>query len=358
MVAGMGNSRHIRIGNRLIGPGSPTYVIAEISANHNQELERAVAMIHEAARAGADAVKFQTYTADTITIDSDRPEFRIAAGTVWDGRMLYDLYREAFTPWDWFPELARQAAISEIQFFSSPFDDSAVALLETLDVPAYKIASNEIVDMGLIKRVASTGKPVIISTGMASFEEIAEALSAAREAGATEIALLKCTSAYPAPPSEVNLNTIPHMADAFDVPVGLSDHTMGIAVPVAAVARGAAIVEKHFTLRRSDGGPDSGFSLEPHEFAEMVSQIRVAEQALGEVSYTPTERELGNRALRRSLFVVEDVAAGESFTSENVRSIRPGHGLHTRHLNEVIGRTAERDVSRGTPLTWDMIEPE
>lgn len=345
----------IRIGDRVVGRGAPTYVIAEVSANHGQHLERAIELVRAAARAGADAVKFQTYTPDTITIDAPGAEFQIRAGTVWDGRTLYDLYREAYTPWDWFPALAEEAAGNRIQFFSSPFDPTAVDLLERLDVPAYKIASAEIIDLGLIRRVASTRKPMIISTGMATMAEIEEAVQAARDGGAEQIALLKCTSAYPAPPDEVNLRTIPHMEAAFGVPVGLSDHTLGIAVPVAAVALGAAIVEKHVTLARVDGGPDAGFSLEPDEFRRMVDEIRVAEQALGAVSYSPTSREEPSRILRRSLFVVADVREGEPFSAENVRSIRPGHGLHTRHLGEVIGRRAARDVERGTPLSWDLV---
>lgn len=346
------------IDGRPIGDVPPcTFVIAELSANHGGSLESALRIVTAASDAGADAVKLQTYRPDTITIDADTELFRISSGTVWDGRTLYSLYEEAYTPWEWHVTLRDRALALGMTWLSSPFDSTAVELLESLDAPAYKIASFEIVDIGLIRRVAETGKPLIISTGMATLAEIEEAVAAARDAGAVEIALLKCTSAYPAPPNEVDVRTIPHMAAAFGVPVGLSDHTLGIAVPVAAVALGAVIVEKHLTLSRADGGPDSGFSLEPDEFAEMVSQIRIAEQALGQVSYTPTAQEVASRSLRRSLFVVADVKAGESFTESNVRSIRPGQGLHTRHLPEVLGRHATRDIERGTPLSWGLIAP-
>lgn len=345
-------------GRRIGGTPPRAFVIAELSANHGGSLDTALAIVRVAAEAGADAVKLQTYRPDTITIDADSEHFRIQSGTVWDGRTLYSLYQQAYTPWEWHAPIRDEALRLGMTWFSSPFDSTAIDLLESLDVPAYKIASFEIVDVGLIRRIAATGKPMIISTGMATYEEIAEAVAAARDAGATEIALLKCTSAYPAPPDEVNLRTIPHMANAFGVPVGLSDHTMGIAVPVAAVALGAVIVEKHVTMRRSEGGPDSGFSLEPTELSDMVSQIRVAEQALGQVSYAPTQREAPSRILRRSLFVVEDIRAGELFTAANVRSIRPGHGLHTRHLPEILGRRAARSIARGTPLSWDIVAAE
>jgi pseudaminic acid synthase len=345
----------MQIASRQIGDGAPAYVIAELSANHRQRLEAAAELVSAAADAGADAVKLQTYTADTITIDADGPEFRISSGTAWDGRTLHDLYAEAATPWEWHEPLQRLATERGIHFFSSPFDASAVELLEGLGVPAYKIASFEIVDVGLISRVARTGKPMIISTGMATADEIGEAVSAARSAGARDVALLKCTSAYPAPPEESNLRTIPDMAARFGVPVGFSDHTLGTTVPVAAVAVGAAIVEKHLTVSRADGGPDGAFSLEPAEFAAMVEAIRTAERAMGEVSYQPGDHEAPSRILRRSLFVVEDVAAGQPFTEGNLRSIRPGHGLHTRHLPELLGRRAARDVARGTPMSWELV---
>lgn len=347
----------MEIDGRSIGAAeSRTFVIAEISANHGGKLERALEIVRAAAAARVDAIKLQTYRPDTITLDQDSEPFRVSSGTIWDGRTLYGLYEEAQTPWEWHEPIRDEALRHGLTWFSSPFDPTAVDFLEDLDVPAYKIASFEIVDIGLIQRAAATGKPLIISTGMATYEEIEEAVTAARDAGATEIALLKCTSAYPSPPEEVDLRTIPHMAQAFGVPVGLSDHTMGIAVPVAAVALGAVIIEKHVTLRRADGGPDSGFSLEPPELSEMVTQIRVAERALGEVSYQPTDSETASRALRRSLFVVADVRAGEPFTEANVRSIRPGHGMHTRHLPEVLGSRATRDVERGTPLSWELVD--
>jgi pseudaminic acid synthase len=346
----------VLIGSRTIGPGNPVYIIAELSANHNQDFEQAVKIIHAAKDAGADAVKIQTYTPDTITMRSDREEFRIGGGTLWDGRTLYDLYGEAYTPWDWQPRLKRVANDMGLELFSSPFDASAVDFLEKMDVPAYKVASFEIVDIPLVQRMASTGNPLIISTGMATLEEIDEAVNAARHAGARDIALLKCTSAYPASPDEMNLRTIPELARRFNVPAGLSDHTMGIAAPVAAVALGACIIEKHLALSRSQKGPDSAFSLEPQEFNAMVEAVRVAERSLGQVHFGPGAHEASSRIFRRSLFVVEDLKRGQSFNEENVRSIRPAHGLHTRHLAEVVGRRAVRDIEKGTPLSWDMVE--
>lgn len=348
----------MKIADRRVGDGAPAYVVAELSANHQQRFETAEALVDAAAAAGADAVKLQTYTADTITIDADSAEFRIDSGTVWDGRTLHQLYREAYTPWEWHEPLQRRAAELGLHFFSSPFDETAVAFLLQLDVPAFKIASFELVDVGLIARVAALGKPMILSTGMATLEEITEGIEVARAAGARDVALLKCTSAYPAPPEESDLRTIPDMAARFGVPVGLSDHTLGTAVPVAAVALGACIIEKHLTLSRADGGPDSGFSLEPHEFRAMVDQIRIAERALGTVNYEPSAREAPSRILRRSLFAVEPISAGEPFTLRNVRSIRPGHGLHTRYLPGLLGRHAARDIARGTPLAWDLVEGE
>jgi len=346
----------IEINGRRIGAGFPVYIVAELSANHHQNFDEAAKLIAAAKDAGADAIKLQTYTADTLTINSDKPYFRIGRGTIWEGRTLHDLYGEAYTPWDWQPKLKAIAEELGMDLFSSPFDASAVEFLEGMNVPAYKIASFELVDLPLIAAVARTGKPVIMSTGMATFEEIEEAVGVARAGGASELALLKCTSSYPAPPSEMNLRTIPHLAAAFGVPVGLSDHTMGVAAPLAAVALGACLIEKHFTLSRSTPGPDSAFSLEPHEFKAMVDAVRIAERSLGEVHYGASDAEAASRIFRRSLFVVEDVRAGEPFTSRNVRSIRPAHGLHTRHLGEVLGRRATRDIERGTPLSWDLIE--
>jgi N-acetylneuraminate synthase len=350
----MSDARSMSVGGRAIGPGRPVYVVAEVSANHGQSLERAFEILAAAREAGADAIKVQTYTPDTMTIDCDSEHFRIR-GTIWDGRGLHELYGEAFTPWDWQPVLRDRAQELGMDFFSTPFDTSAVDFLEGLDVPVYKIASFELVDLPLLRKIGGTGRPVILSTGMASLGEIEEAVTTLRGSGCGDLALLKCTSAYPASAAEMNLRTIPHLADTFDVPVGLSDHTLGNAVPAAAVALGACIIEKHFTLSRSDPGPDSSFSLEPHEFREMVDTVRLVEQALGSVHYGVGEREASSRAFRRSLFVVADVAAGETFTAENVRSIRPGAGLHPRHLEEVLGRRAAADVRRGTPLAWPLV---
>ena len=343
------------INDRIIGPGHPTYIIAELSANHNQSFDQAVALIKAAKEAGADAVKLQTYTPDTLTINCDSDLFIHSKDSLWAGKTLYELYSEAYMPWEWQPKLKKIADEIGIDLFSTAFDPTAVDFLEEMGVPVHKVASFEIVDIPLIEKMARTGKPLIISTGMATLSEIEEAVQAARKAGATQIALLKCTSAYPAPPEEMNLRTIPHLAEAFGVLVGLSDHTLGIAVPVAAVALGACIVEKHFTLSRDEPGPDSTFSLEPHEFKEMVKAIHVAEKALGEVCYEVTEREAASLVFRRSLFVVKDIKAGEIFTEENVRSIRPGYGLHSRYLRNVLGRRAAQDIERGTPLSWDLI---
>jgi pseudaminic acid synthase len=343
------------IGGRSVGPGQPVYVVAEMSGNHDQEFERAVRILHEAKKAGADAVKLQTYTPDTLTIDCDNQYFRIQEGTIWQGRTLYELYGEAYTPWDWQPKLMDIARAMGLDLFSTPFDHSAVDFLEEMDIPVYKIASFEVVDIPLIERVAQTGKPIILSTGMATLSEIDEAVRSARKAGASDIALLKCTSAYPAPADELNLRTIPHLSQAFGVPVGLSDHTLTTAVPVAAVALGACIIEKHLTLSRQRPGPDTAFSLEPAEFRSMVDAIRVVEQALGRVSYETTQGETATRLFRRSLFVVQDMKAGEVFSTENVRSIRPGHGLHPRYLKEVLGRCAVTDIMKGTPLAWGLV---
>lgn len=345
----------IQIGGVGIGEDCPVFCIAELSANHGGDFERAVKIVHAAKDAGADAVKLQTYTAATITLKSDKACFRIAGGTLWDGRTLHDLYQEAFTPWEWQPKLKQIADGLGLQLFSSAFDDSAVDFLEKMNVPAHKVASFELVDIGLIKKMARTGKPLIMSTGMASEDEIAEAVNAAREAGATQIALLQCTSAYPAPPEEANLLAIPELARRFDCPAGLSDHTMGVAVPVAAVALGACLIEKHLCLSRADGGPDSAFSLEPNEFRAMVEAVRTAEKALGSPQFAIGKRESASLKFRRSLFVVEDVKKGDLFTKENVRSIRPADGLHPRHLNEVLGQHAACDVERGTPLMWELV---
>ena len=348
-------SSPFRIAGRLIGSGYPAYIVAELSANHNQDFRQARDLVHAAKEAGADAVKLQTYTPDTITIACDRECFRIGGGTLWDGRTLHELYREAYTPWDWHPKLKQLADQVGIHLFSSPFDVSAVDFLETINVPAYKLASCELVDLPLIRKLAGTGKPLIISTGMATIDDIEEALATARDAGARELALLKCTSAYPAPPEEMHLRTIPAFIQRFRIAVGLSDHTTGIAAPVAAVALGACIIEKHLTLSRTLGGPDAEFSLEPDEFREMVAAVRIAEKALGSVQFGPTLHEQSSQRFRRSLFVVQDMEQGEAFTSDNVRSIRPADGLHTRYMTQILGKRAAQPIARGTPLHWDLI---
>ena len=346
--------KEISIKEKSIGCGQPVYVVAEMSANHCGKFDQAVKIIHAAKEAGADAIKLQTYTPDTMTIDCKKVDFLVGKGTLWEGRNLYELYAEAFTPWEWQPELKQIAEDVGLHFFSTPFDSTAVDFLEKMDVPAHKIASFELVDIPLLQKIGSTKKPVIMSTGMANLTEIEEAVMTLREAGCVEIAILKCTSAYPAPAEEMNLRTIPHLSEAFSCPVGLSDHTLGIAVPVAAVSLGACIIEKHFTLSRSIPGPDSAFSLEPHEFREMVKSIRIVEKALGTITYTPSEQEAKMQAYRRSLFVVKDIKAGDRFTQDNVRSIRPGYGLHPKYLSNILGRNASRDIERGTPVSWDL----
>ncbi len=346
---------HLNIGEHRVGPGCPVYVVAELSANHNQDFDQAVRIIQAAKDSGADAVKLQTYTADTMTIASDREQFRIAGGTLWDGRTLHELYGEAYTPWDWQPKLKQVANDLGLDLFSSPFDGSAVDFLEKMNVPAHKLASFELVDIALIQKIAGTGKPLIMSTGMATVEEIEEAVQAAKQADATQIALLKCTSAYPATPDDMNLRTIPELANRFGVPAGLSDHTLGTAVAVAAVTLGACIIEKHITLSRSLKGPDGEFSLEPQEFKAMVEAVRTAERALGEIRFGVSVGEENSRVFRRSLFVVHDIRQGDLFTAGNVRSIRPGHGLHPRHLPQVLAKRAACDIERGTPLDWDLI---
>lgn len=346
----------VTIGRRTVGEGHPVYVIAEVSANHHQDFEQAMKIVRAAKDAGADAIKLQTYTPDTMTIACNRPEFLIGGGTIWDGTTLYELYGQAYTPWEWQPRLKEVANDLGMDLFSTPFDDTAVDFLEKMGVPAHKLASFELVDIPLIQKIARTGKPLIMSTGMSTVEEIKEAVATARASGAADIALLKCTSAYPALPEEMNLRTIPDLSRRFDVPVGLSDHTMDSAVAVAAVSLGACIIEKHLTLSRSEPGPDSAFSLEPQEFKTMVDAVRVTEKALGTVHFGIEEKEASSRVFRRSLFVVQDVKRGEAFTGENVRSIRPGYGLHTRHLPEVVGQRAACDIERGTPLSWNLIQ--
>jgi N-acetylneuraminate synthase len=345
----------LALNQRRIGPGEPCYVIAEMSGNHNQSFERAIDIVRAAKASGADAVKLQTYTADTLTIDSTAAWFQVPGETVWGGRTLHQLYREAYTPWEWQPDLIREARTLGLDVFSTPFDETAVEFLERCGIPAYKIASFEIVDLALLRVIGATRKPVIMSTGMATLAEIEEAVITLRSAGTKDLALLKCTSAYPASPAEMNLRTIPHLAQTFGVPSGLSDHTLGSAVAIAAVALGASIIEKHFTFERAGGGPDAAFSMEPAEFAGMVKDIRNVEQALGGVSYQRTVSESKNVCFRRSLFVIKDVVRGEQFTPENIRSIRPGYGLAPRFLPQVLGKTASCDIARGTPLAWDHI---
>ncbi|MCZ8312836.1 MAG: pseudaminic acid synthase [Magnetospirillum sp.] len=347
--------KSIDIDGRRIASDAPPYVIAEISGNHNASLDRAFALMDAAKTAGADAVKLQTYTADTITLDIDAPGFVIEDG-LWKGRRLYELYDEAHTPWAWMQPLFEHGRRIGITVFSSPFDATAVDLLENLQAPAYKIASFEMVDLPLVRRCAATGKPLVISTGMADETEIGEAVAAARDAGAREIALLHCVSGYPAPAENMNLRTIADLASRFEVTVGLSDHTLGIGAAVASVALGAAIVEKHLTLKRSDGGPDAAFSLEPTELATLCREVRTAWHALGRIDYGLKSSERSSVAYRRSLYVVEDVTAGEPFTLANVRSIRPGHGLPPRDIEAILGRPARMDVSRGTPLSMDLID--
>jgi len=344
-----------QINGRKIGPDHPTYMIAEMSANHHQSLATARQLIHAMSESGADAVKLQTYTPDTLTIDCDAEHFRVGAGTIWEGRKLHELYAEACTPWQWHAELFELANRLGMDCFSSPFDRTSVDFLEPLNPPAYKIASFELVDLPLIEYVASQGRPIIMSTGMASLQEITEAVQVVHNAG-VPLALLKCTSAYPSPPSSMNLRTIVDLGNRFNVTVGLSDHTLGTEVAVAAVAVGARVIEKHFTLSRQVPGPDSAFSLEPDEFKSMVDSVRVAEAAMGKVSYERSEKEQASIVFRRSLFIVQDIAAGQQFTEQNVRSIRPGHGLPPKHLPEVIGCRATTALTRGTPLSWQHID--
>jgi len=350
----MAQSPEIEIAGRRIGADQPPFVICELSGNHNGSLDRALAMVDAAADTGCDAIKIQTYTADTITMDVDRPEFRITGG-LWDGRSLYELYQEACTPYDWHPAIFERARKRGVTIFSSPFDETAVDLLADLDTPAFKIASFEAVDLPLIRYAAGKGKPLIISTGMANLAEMEAARDAALAAGAPGVALLHCVSSYPATFADANVRTVADMAARFGCPIGLSDHTMGTAASVAAVAMGASIIEKHFTLARADGGPDADFSLEPAEFTALVRDTKAAWEALGRAHYDVLGSERGNLQFRRSLYVAADVKAGEPLTPANVRSIRPGNGLAPTHFEAVLGRSAARDLKRGEPLAWDML---
>lgn len=345
------------IANRKIGQDAPPFIIAEMSGNHNQSLERALEIVDAAARAGAHALKIQTYTADTMTLDVDAPDFVINdAKSLWNGRKLYDLYHEAHTPWEWHAPIFERARRHGMIPFSTPFDDTAVDFLESLDVAFYKIASFENTDLPLIRRVAKTGKPMIISTGMASVAELDDTVRAAREAGCKDLVLLKCTSTYPATPANTNILTIPHMRELFGCEIGLSDHTMGVGVSVAAVALGATVIEKHFTLNRADGGVDSTFSLEPQELQALVVETERAWQSLGRVSYGATRAEQASLQFRRSLYASQDIAAGEQLTAANVRAIRPGMGLMPKHLDTVLTRKAKVAIKRGTALNWDLLD--
>jgi pseudaminic acid synthase len=348
-----------KIGDREIGSHVRPYLIAEMSGNHNNSLQKALEIVDAAAAAGADAIKLQTYTPDTMTLNLSTPGFVINdPKSLWNGRQLYDLYAEANTPWEWHAPIMIRAQEHGIQCFSSPFDSTAVDFLEELGAPAYKIASFEMIDIPLIQKVASTGKPIIISTGMANISEISEAVSAARLAGASQIVLLKCTSTYPATPENSNLATIPNMRETFGCMIGLSDHTMGCGVAIASVAMGAPVIEKHFTLRRSDGGVDSAFSMEPHEFSLMREECDRAWQAIGKITYGGTKAEDDSRMFRRSLYIAKDLNAGEILTTENLRAVRPGFGLPPKFFNELVGRPVARDLSAGTPADWSMFLSE
>jgi pseudaminic acid synthase len=349
----------MRIGRHPVGPDHPPLIIAELSANHNGSLERALAVVDAVAAAGAQVLKLQTYTADTLTLDVDRPEFRIdSPDSPWAGRTLYDLYQEGSTPWEWHAPIADRCAELGLEWFSSPFDPTAVDFLAELDAPAYKIASFEIVDLPLIRHAAAKGKPLVISTGMATLAEIDAAVRTAREAGTGEIVLLQCTSTYPATPANSNLKTIPHLGRAFDCPVGLSDHTLGLGVPLAAVALGAVVIEKHVTLARSDGGVDAAFSLEPDELRALVEESERARQSLGDVRYGPLAAEAASLAHRRSLYVTQDLPAGAVLTPQNLRSVRPANGLPPAELDALLGQRVGRDVPRGTPASWDLLSAE
>lgn len=348
--------KRIRIGERFLGEGEPTFIVAELSANHLQDYHRAEETIRAAKEAGADGVKLQTYTPDTITMDCDNEYFQIKQGTIWDGTTFYKLYQEAYTPWDWQPKLMKLANELGMECFSSPFDFTAVDFMEEMKMPAYKIASFEIRDIPLIRKIARLGKPVIMATGIAYLEDIERAVRVCREEGNEQIVLLKCTSTYPTPYEDMNIKVLPNMAETFGCLTGLSDHSMGTAVAVASVALGAKMIEKHFTLSRADGGPDAAFSMEPEEFRRMADDVRIVEKALGEVTYKLTDKQEKSREEGRSLFVVKDMKAGDIFTEDNMRSIRPAFGMAPRHYEEILGKKARTDIRRGTPLGWEHVE--
>ena len=349
-------SKEFQIGKIKVGANSRAMIVAELSGNHNGDYNRAKEIIHAAAEAGADAVKLQTYTADTITIDCDKPWFMTSEGSLWEGRTLHDLYKEAYTPWEWHAGLIEEANKLGMECFSSPFDFTAVDYLEDLKVPAYKIASFEINDIPLIRKIAKLNKPIIFATGIAYEEDIKLALDTCKEEGNDQIILLKCVSAYPTPYNMVNLRMMQNLADKYDCLVGISDHTLGNVVATGSIALGGKMIEKHLTLNRSAGGVDDAFSMEPEEFAKMVKDVRIMEEALGSYEYELSDKQASERRLSRSLFVVEDIKAGEKLTPENVRSIRPGNGMHTKHYEEVLGMTAVRDLEKGTPLSWELIK--
>lgn len=352
----MNSIKPFYIGKIQVGPGCRPFVIAEMSGNHNQSLQRALQIVDAAAEAGAHALKIQTYTADTMTLDLDKREFSITnSDSLWKGKSLYQLYKEAYTPWEWHQPIFDRCAELGMIAFSTPFDETAVDFLETLDVPCYKVASFENTDLPLIRKIAATGKPMIISTGMATVAELDETVRVAREAGCKDIVLLKCTSTYPATPENSNLLTIPHMGELFQCQVGLSDHTMGVGVAVAGVALGAVAIEKHFTLRRADGGVDAQFSLEPDEMRSLVTETERAWSALGVVAYGPSAAERPSLEHRRSLYIVRDMNAGEVFTRDNLRTIRPGFGLPPKFVEVFLGRKASRDIKKGTPLNWELL---
>lgn len=346
----------IKIGDKEVGGNAPAFIIAELSGNHKGSIETAKEIIKAAADAGVDAVKLQTYTADTITLDCDNEYFQITQGTIWDGRTLYNLYQEAYTPWEWHKELIDYAKSLGLICFSSPFDLTAVDFLEELDVPAYKIASFEINDIRLIEYVASKGKPVIMSTGVATEEEIEEAIAACKRMGNEQVIVLKCASAYPTPMEDVNLRTLVDMKTRFDVEVGFSDHTLGHTVPLGAIALGAKVIEKHIVVSRAEGSVDSAFSMEPDEFKELVLAVRDLEKALGKVTYELTDKQKASTAHKRSLFVSQDIRAGEIFTDANIKSVRPSNGLNTKYYKDIVGKKAKCDLKKGTPLSWEIIE--
>ncbi len=346
----------IRIAHRLVGPAASPFIIAEMSGNHNGSLDRALDTVEAAAAAGAHALKLQTYTAETMTLDLHDGDFLIEdPSSLWSGKSLYQLYEEASTPWEWHPSIFETCRRLGLICFSTPFDPTAVDFLESLDVPAYKIASFENTDLALIRKVAATGKPIMLSCGMATLAELDETVKTLREAGCTQLVLLKCTSAYPASPETANLRTLPHLRDLFRVPVGLSDHTLGLGAALAAIALGASVIEKHFTLRRADGGVDAAFSLEPEELRALAKESHRAWQALGRIHYGPTDKEQTSLRFRRSLYVVKAMEADETFSVENVRSIRPGYGLAPKYLPMVMGKRAAKAIQRGSPLHWDLI---